>query len=53
MILAVLNTIFCNCVDNGGAVLLDQLSDETTDGSWSFVGSNVPVFNESMKKIYV
>ena len=50
MILAVLNTIFCNCVDNGGAVLLDQLSDETTDGSWSFVGSNVPVLNESMKK---
>ena len=32
-------------------MLLDQLSYETTDGSWSFVSSNVPVLNESMKKI--
>ena len=30
----------------------NQLSYEATDGgSWSFVGSNVPVMNESMNKI--
>ena len=29
----------------------NQLSNETTDfGSWSFVGSNVPVMNESTMK---
>ena len=30
----------------------NQLSLEATDGgSWSFVGSNVPVMNESMDEI--
>ena len=52
---------FCNCVKKSekfktstGVRCSNQLSHEATDiGSWSFVGSNVPVRNESTMKWYM
>ena len=66
MIFAVMNAFFSNCVEKPEKFrtefepvtsgyrckALNQLSYEDTDvGSWSVVGSSVPVMNESMNEM--